>query len=458
MTPERWKRTEELYHEALAKAEGERADYLTDACRDDDALRSDVESLLNGLQDGDHFLKEPAHLMAEHIVAHLAGPELIGRTLAGYHVHGLLGAGGMGEVYRASDTTLKREVAIKILPHSVGNNADRLGRFEREAHILASLNHPHICAIHGLHEAEGFRFLVLELVSGQTLQSVLADGSRQLTDSTALPVPQVLVIAAQIAGALEAAHERGVVHRDLKPSNVMITPDASVKVLDFGLAKTLSDDGTPVDPANIPGRSNTLVGAVMGTSAYMSPEQASGKTADRRSDIWAFGIVLFEMLAGRLPFTGSTVNETLASVLKCEPDWTGLPDSLNPELRRLIRLCLRKDPKRRLQSIGDARVHSEDLLAGVTDEPTAVPDTQRGRSGVMPWLASGVAVIALLSVAAAWVLKSAPLPVTRLGLRTPCRPAVRRKRWRTHHDLVSAWGSHRVCRVAAGNLREVDGT
>ncbi len=288
-------------------------------------MRRDVESLLNQLASDDEFLREPVTVLAEHIVGRPEHADIVGRTLGGYHLQALLGTGGMGEVYRARDTTLNRDVAIKILPRAFTSSPDRLARFEREAQILASLNHPHICAIHGLHEAEGLRFLVLELVDGKTLAHTLDGASHPPADRVSLSLEDALTCAHQIAAALEAAHERGVIHRDLKPANIVITPDGTVKVLDFGLAKIIAIDGSTDDGERAGNPGTTLVGAMIGTAAYMSAEQAAGKAVDRRTDIWAFGVVLFEMVAGRRPFAGETVAEMLAAVLKTEPDWSALP-------------------------------------------------------------------------------------------------------------------------------------
>jgi len=257
----------------------------------------------------------------------------IGTPLGSYEITALLGRGGMGEVYRARDTKLKREVAIKVLPDEFSRDADRVSRFQREAEVLASLNHPNIAAIYDLEEANGSQFLVLELVDGETLDDRLKRG--------AIAVKEALEIARNICEALEAAHEKGIVHRDLKPANVKITPDGKVKVLDFGLAKAL--DGTPARAtlSNSPTLVNTLAGSnagvIIGTAAYMSPEQARGFAADQRSDVFSFGCVLYEMLTGRQAFQGDTVSDILAAVLAREPDFALLPVNLNPKNQELIR-------------------------------------------------------------------------------------------------------------------------
>src|SRR2546422_275011 len=274
----------------------------------------------------------------------------VGARLGAYEILGALGAGGMGEVYKARDTKLGRDIALKILPESFASDPERLARFRREAQILASLNHPHIGGIYGFDEANGTQFLILELVDGETLASRLDRGR--------LPLDDTLTITRQIAEALEAAHERGIVHRDLKPANIALTADGHVKVLDFGLAKAvepsvagnLANSPTLTSPAMMTG-----AGVILGTAAYMSPEQAKGRPADKRSDIWAFGCVLYEMLAGRRAFDGDDVSDMLASVLRGEPDWSALPSSVPPPIRTLVQRCLVKDRRQRIADISVAQ-------------------------------------------------------------------------------------------------------
>jgi Tol biopolymer transport system component len=297
-----------------------------------------------------------------------------GLSLAHYRITAKLGEGGMGEVWRATDTKLDREVAIKILPEALAADPDRMARFEREAKVLASLNHPNIAAIHGVEE----RALVMELVDGPTLAERIAGG--------AIPLEETLPIARQIAEALEYAHEKGVVHRDLKPANIKITPQGRVKVLDFGLAKALANEPAAGDPAMSPTLTMraTMAGVIMGTAAYMAPEQARGQNVDKRADIWAFGVLLYEMVTGRQLFGGPTVSDTLAAVLRQEPDWTAVP----PRLRKLLKLCLAREPRERLREIGDAPF--------LMDEPEATPAASEApvaRSGVRWWMA-GAAVLA----------------------------------------------------------------
>ena len=281
-----------------------------------------------------------------------------GTRLGPYEITAQIGAGGMGEVYRATDTKLKRDVAVKVLPSHVAADPERLARFQREAEVLASLNHPNIAAIYGLEEADQTKALVMELVEGPTLADRIAQG--------AIPVDEALPIAKQIAEALEAAHEQGIIHRDLKPANVKLRPDGVVKVLDFGLAKALEPTG-----AMSPGMSQaptittpamTQAGMILGTAAYMSPEQARGERADQRADVWAFGVVLFEMLTGHGTFEGGSVPDVLASVLKTDPDWASLPRNLHPRLRLLLERCLEKQVKDRYQAIPDARVDIQRVL------------------------------------------------------------------------------------------------
>jgi serine/threonine-protein kinase len=265
------------------------------------------------------------------------------QTIAHYRITAKLGEGGMGEVWRATDTKLNRDVAIKILPEAFAQAPDRMARFEREAQVLASLNHPNIAAIYGVEE----RALIMEMVEGETLHGPL-------------PVETALNYAKQIAEALEYAHERGIVHRDLKPANIKVTPEGRVKVLDFGLAKAMSTDTAAGNPESSPTLTMraTLAGVILGTAAYMSPEQARGQDADRRADIWAFGVVLYEILTGRQLFAGHTISDTLASVLKTEPDFTAVPAQARP----IVEHCLRKDPRRRWQAIGDVRLALEEGL------------------------------------------------------------------------------------------------
>jgi serine/threonine-protein kinase len=340
----------------------------------------------------------------------------LGARLGPYTITAAIGAGGMGEVYRATDTNLKRAVAIKVLPKSFATDGDRLARFQREAELLASLNHPNIAAIYGLERSNGTTALVMELVEGPTLADRIAQG--------AIPVDEALPIARQIADALEAAHEQGVVHRDLKPANIKVRLDGTVKVLDFGLAKALapasagsahvSQSPTITSPALMTG-----VGMLLGTAAYMSPEQARAKPVDKRADIWAFGCVLYEMLAGRRAFDGEDVAAVLARVIEREPDWSALPASLPPRVQELLRLCLEKSSKRRRQAAGDVRIDLEQALIEPAAAPAIagrVPSAERARRA---WLLTAAvsALAALVSGAGVWLfMRPTPPAIIRTTL------------------------------------------
>jgi len=325
-----------------------------------------------------------------------------GTKLSHYEITSQIGKGGMGEVYQATDTKLGRPVAIKVLPEEFAKDTDRVARFQREAKLLASLNHPNIAAIYGLEESDGTNFLVMELVEGQTLDDRIKSGS--------IPVEEALKLALQIAEALEAAHEKGVIHRDLKPTNIKVTPDGKVKVLDFGLAKAFAGEQADLNLSNSPTLSvaATQQGVILGTAAYMSPEQARGKEVDKRADIWAFGVVLFEMLTGKQVFTGDTVSDTLASVLAREPEWQSLPQNLHPRIRLLLERSLKKELKDRYSGISDARVDIQEVLADPNGVFKQTPALAEGRSKwqlVFPWVAAAVIVAAIIIVVAVWKLK-----------------------------------------------------
>ncbi len=282
-----------------------------------------------------------------------------------YEVIAQIGEGGMGQVYRARDLTLHRDVALKVLPDAFASDPDRLARFRREAQVLAALNHPNIAAIYGFEESTRVHALVLELVEGPTLADRIAQGP--------VPLDDALPIARQIAEALEAAHEQGLIHRDLKPANIKVRSDGTVKVLDFGLAKALA----PPDPAHMHASQSPTItspalltgaGMILGTAAYMSPEQARGKLVDKRTDIWAFGCVVFEMLTGLRAFPGEDVTDTLAAVVRAEPSWDALPAQTPSGLRRLLTRCFKKDPRARMRDIGDARSQLEELISGAPEE------------------------------------------------------------------------------------------
>ena len=360
MSADRRQRISDLFHAALGRQNEQRAAFLIQACGGDEALREEVESLLRFDGQAPSFLESPAAALAG------AGPvtseqgHMLNRQLGSYTITAPLGAGGMGEVYRARDTRLGRDVAIKILPPRFTADPERCARFAREARVLATLNHPHIGAIYGLEEADGVTALVLELVEGPTLADRLARGPLQILEA--------LAIARQVAEALDAAHEKGIVHRDLKPGNIVlqrthdgVSADLSAKVLDFGLAKPLLVDAA-AGPTQAPSGlfEDTADGRILGTPAYMSPEQARGLAVDKRTDIWAFGCVLFEMLSGRRAFEGATVTDTIAHILEHEPDWTALPAGTPPATQKLLRRCLTKALSQRLRDIGDVRFELEE--------------------------------------------------------------------------------------------------
>jgi serine/threonine protein kinase/tetratricopeptide (TPR) repeat protein len=392
MTPERWRKVEQLYHAALEREVSLRAAYVQEVCAGDEALRAEVESLLLHENGANSFLDASALGAAAKILGEYRGQSMIGRQLGSYQIVSLLGAGGMGEVYQAHDTKLGRDVAIKVLPAAFINDPERLSRFQREARMLAALNHPNIATIHGLEQSDGVHCLVMELVSGETLAERLKPGP--------LVVEEALKIAVQIAEALEAAHEKGIIHRDLKPANVKVMREDKVKVLDFGLAKAYASDSTNNDLSNSPTLSAaTMQGVILGTPAYMSPEQARGKALDTRTDIWAFGCVLYEMLTGREAFRGETVSDTIAAVLDREPDWQALPAATPAKIRDLLRRCLQKEAQRRPRDLRDLRIQLEEA-----------PTTATARPWWLRRTAVGIAAAALITLllAAGWVYRFAP--------------------------------------------------
>src|SRR5262245_5895109 len=388
-----WERAKSLLADAAALPDADRERFIVERCPDLELRREVLELLLS-----------PAPL--RDIVA--AGTLHPGARIGPYVIDGLLGRGGMGEVYRATDTNLKRQVAIKVLPAAVSSDPDRLARFQREAEVLAALNHPNVAHIHGLEKADGTIALVMELVEGPTLADRIAQGAIRLDET--------LPIAKQIAEALEAAHEQGIIHRDLKPSNIKVRDDGTVKVLDFGLAKAMDPMASSnIDPAMSPTISvhATQAGISLGTAAYMSPEQARGKVVDKRTDIWAFGCVLFEMLTGCRTFGGETTSDTIAAILEREPAWRALPSTVPVHVRRLMERCLNKDPKRRLRDIGDARAMLDEApVAGPWKQESTFRDSV-ARAG---WIiaASVLAVGAAFGVTAIRSRLAAGPTVTRV--------------------------------------------
>ncbi len=332
-----------------------------------------------------------------------------GTRIGPYEVIGSLGAGGMGEVYRATDTNLKRAVAIKVLPESVAADTERLARFQREAEVLARLNHPNIAAIYGLERSNGTTALVMELVEGPTLADRIAQGP--------IPVDEALPIAKQIAEALEAAHEQGIIHRDLKPANIKVTAAGVVKVLDFGLAKVVLPEGVD-SQAPTATSDGTRAGVILGTVPYMSPEQARGQAVDKRTDVWAFGCVLYEMLSGRALFRRPTISDTIAAVIEREPEWSALPPSVHTPVRRLMRRCLQKDPRQRFRDIGDVRMEIDEALTLPADH--GGEDPARARKPQASRLVLGAAVlVALGSVAVSvWALSNRRDDVAATVMRT----------------------------------------
>jgi serine/threonine-protein kinase len=416
MTTDRWQRIEALYHDMRARPVHERAAALSVACGDDAALRADVQSLLDQPGSAAGFLAAPVMEIAAQLVS--TGSLLTGRRLGVFELQGLLGVGGMGEVYRARDTRLGREVAIKILPRAFKDDPDRLARFEREARLLASLNHPRIGAIYGLEEGDGVNALVMELVDGEDLAQRLARG--------AIPMEDALPIARQIAEALEAAHEKGIIHRDLKPANIKVRTDGTVKVLDFGLAKAFDPTGSPSsNPTVSPTISSyaTQAGVLLGTAAYMPPEQARGNSVDKRADLWSFGCVLFEMLTGHRPFEGESISDVLARIIERDPDWKALPSETPIPIRTLLRRCLEKDPKRRIDSAAVARLEIEEASATPTTNGHPLSEASRAAGWPLRALVPVAVLGAAVGAVTTWtVTRPAPPPtpsVSRFAINLP---------------------------------------
>src|SRR5215510_4321754 len=412
MNPERYQQVGQLYHAALGFETDERASFLVGACGDDDELRREVESLLAYDEQARHFIESPPDTLAAEMVAAEQATALIGEKISHYQVLSLLGAGGMGEIYLAQDTNLGRKVALKLLPPAFTRDQERVRRFEREARSASALNHPNILTIYEVGVVGETRFIATEFIDGQTLRERLRGGRLELSEA--------LDIGAQIANALSAAHEAGIVHRDIKPENVMVRRDRLVKVLDFGLAKlseqrlveqsTVADGGIE-DKAKV----STATGVVMGTVSYMSPEQARGQKVDRRTDIFSLGDVIYEMIAGRRPFEGATMSDVIAALLTAEPPPLGqhCPE-VTTELERIMEKCLAKDREARYQSAAELIVELKTLPPGSRTEEA----TTRGVEGTRPRLASWrwlliPAMALLLVVGLAWFLSRRRAPAAQ---------------------------------------------
>jgi serine/threonine protein kinase len=443
MKPELWEQIAQLHRTALEIDEGSRAAFLSKACAGDEVLRREVESLLALEGSAENFMESSA---LEAVAAQVAKEQLTlwamnpGTKFESFEILGLLGAGGMGEVYRARDSKLNRDVALKILPAMFTDDPERMARFRREAQVLASLNHPNIGSIYGLEESNNLRVFVLELVEGPTLADRIAAG--------AVPLEEALAIARQIADAMAYAHEKGITHRDLKPANIKITPDGNVKVLDFGVAKVLQgQENSGLDFICPPTftKPTTLAGLILGTPAYMSPEQAKGKLVDRRTDIWTFGVVLYELVTGAHLFQRKTVVATLDAVLQEEPDWNRIPVKVQP----LLRHCLEKDPRQRLRDIGDMHL----LL-----EASAVLGRTRN-----PWLAWGVAAVLLVALSALSLNHFRERPLVSAPVQFQISPSGRLPQGDPfavspdgHHLAFSATDSDGIARLWIRNLDSLE--
>jgi serine/threonine protein kinase len=412
MTPERYRRIKELFHSALERTAEERPAFLSEACGDDTALRAKVEALVAADEQPGSFMDAPAYAVAAEMLTENSTGALVGQSIAHYQVLALLGSGGMGDVYLARDTRLGRKVALKLLPDYLTDDESRIRRFKQEARAASALNHPNVVTIYEIEQADGRYFIATEFVEGETLRQHLKGGS--------LRPGEALGVAAQIAGALSKAHQAGIVHRDIKPENVMLDAEGRVKVLDFGLAKyTEPLSGGAVDDANKESV-HTVPGMLMGTTAYMSPEQARGLAVDARTDVWSLGVVLYEMLAGRAPFGGRTPSDVLAAILEREPEplakeGSGAPD----ELQRIVRKALQKDREKRYQTSKDLALDLESLrreLDGAgsgraTPGSTAVqespPDARAPRHGSAPALVFvAVLLLAAAAIVGAWIWRS----------------------------------------------------
>ena len=454
MTPERWHLIQAICQAARAQQPETREAFLDQACHGDTALRRDVDTYLSSAGTGSASDPPPASPLASG-----SQPLSPGTMIGVYRLEELIGGGGQARVYRAVDTQISKTVAIKVLPGGWLASANRRARFEREAHALAVLNDPHIAAIYGLATDGDRRGLVLEYVDGQTLGAELAQHATQ-SSRTGLPIARALTIARQIALALEAAHEKGIVHRDLKPANIKTSAAGVVKVLDFGIAKlgdAESEDAAP-DTATI-----TYEGVVIGTAGYMSPEQARGKAVDRRTDVWAFGCLLYEMLTGRRPFDGETVTDTLAAVVHLEVNWTALPAETPDVIRRLLMRCLQKDAQSRLRDIADARYEVEEALAEIAGTGTRIPAAGPAPARRNHWLISGAIALAVavgvIAVVAVWQWSKGGSPSTDLPARHKQLTTLPGEESRSQLSPNGQWVAYRGGRAGARQVfvQAVDG-
>jgi serine/threonine protein kinase/Tol biopolymer transport system component len=420
---------ERICQEALDRAPAARSAFVAETCRGDEALRREVESLLAQETAVDRFIETPALQVTARQLGH-GGDEhdrsvptsgwawgvtiRAGSRFGPYEIRSPIGAGGMGEVYSARDTGLQRDVALKVLPETFAVDPERARRFQDEAQMLASLNHPNIAIIYGLEETNGIRALVLELVEGPTLADRIARGP--------IPLDEALQIARQIVEALAAAHQKRIIHRDLKPANIKVRPDGTVKVLDFGLAKMFETQPAGATASNLPVRLATMPGTLLGTAAYMSPEQAKGQETDCRADVWAFGCVLFEMLTGRVLFEGDTSGEIVADVLKSDPDWRRLPPGTPEALRRLLRRCLQKDRRLRLHDMADVRIEVEEASSSPRGELPNESGVRHGRER-LAWISAVAVLASTLAATGTWALRGvrsdAGPPEMRVEITTP---------------------------------------
>jgi serine/threonine protein kinase len=415
MKPERWRQIEQLYHSAVKLESAQRADFLQEACGADGELRREVETLLAGRTAAENFIEDPVLEVAVRRIVSNRTQAWLGSQVGPYKIQSLLGQGGMGEVYRAKDDRLGREVAIKVLPPAFSNDTERVGRFKQEARAAGAINHPNILAIYDVGTQEGAPYLVSELLEGKTLRDRLA--GKPLSERKALDY------ALQVARGLAAAHERGIVHRDLKPENLFVTKEDRVKILDFGLAKLTRIKGEGAGGTDAPTDvACTEPGVVMGTVGYMSPEQVRGETADHRSDIFALGAILYEMLSGTRAFRGKSAVETMNSILNQEPQPLAETHGVSsPVLERITRHCLEKQPERRFQSASDLAFDLE-TLAGYSEPtrtPAVVPGTLR-RHSRLGWIAAAIFLLVAVTFAVAFIRRTpTEMPVLKLSVEPP---------------------------------------